>query len=307
MSDREITFSIIIPSYNEGNDVRLSIESALNQRRPAEEILVIDDSTDNTRDIIKQYRNKRVFLVEGPHKGCCGARNLGMQIAKGDVAVLLNADVTLPPDFLDRIAKHYENDADFVLVEASVLNQENLYARFVEVQQRKQYRHRDDILWTEGFSCRISSARKVGFIPGEFSITFCRDWFLGKVLHEAGFKKVIDRSIIVRHKAPDTFEDYWRVRKARGRFSALAAIYLLKRNDIFLGVNFIFKDLIKLFRIILILPFLYKVVSITCHSDRRLKDVLPFIYTYFIQEVAFSFGEWEGLFMRRVNPKPKKL
>src|SRR3990172_2437151 len=97
--DEALTFSIIIPSYNEGDDVRLSIESALGQKYPHKEIIVVDDSNDDTPRIIEEYLDRGVKLVPGPGKGCCGARNEGMMLARGDVVVLLNADVVLPADF----------------------------------------------------------------------------------------------------------------------------------------------------------------------------------------------------------------
>jgi glycosyltransferase involved in cell wall biosynthesis len=224
--NKNLKFTIIIPSYNEKEDVRLAIESSIKQRYPDKEILVIDDSTDNTPQIIREYVSRGVVLLDGPRKGCCGARNFGIKKASGDVVVLLNADVVLPPDFLEKIKKHYEAGADYVLVESRVFNQENIWARFIEMQHRYESRKiGDKAEWTEGFSCRREAALKVGLIPGDFPIRFCRDWFLGKRLNEAGFKKVIDRSIVVTHKAPDNFKEYWQVRKVRGRFSASNAIF----------------------------------------------------------------------------------
>ena len=156
-------FSIIIPSYNEGEDIRLSIESAINQQYPNREILVIDDSIDNrTREIIKEYANQGVKLVIGQKKGCCGARNLGMKSASGDIIVLLNADVILPPDFLQRVLKHYQVGADYVLVESEVFNQENFLARFIEMQHRYEMKKISETAeWTEGFSCRKQAALDV--------------------------------------------------------------------------------------------------------------------------------------------------
>ncbi|MEK7568282.1 MAG: glycosyltransferase family 2 protein, partial [Patescibacteria group bacterium] len=51
-------FSIIIPSYNEGDDIRLSIDSAIKQDYQNKEIIVVDDSSDNTPEIIKEYADK---------------------------------------------------------------------------------------------------------------------------------------------------------------------------------------------------------------------------------------------------------
>ena len=79
--NNNLKFSIIIPSYNECDDIRLSIDSAIKQDYQNKEIIVVDDSSDNTPEIIKEYADKGVNLIIGPRKGCCGARNLGMKSA----------------------------------------------------------------------------------------------------------------------------------------------------------------------------------------------------------------------------------
>lgn len=290
-----LKFSVIIPSYNEGEDIRLSIESAINQNYQNKEILVVDDSTDNTSEIIKEYENRGVKFIRGEKKGCCGARNLGIKMATGDVVVLLNADVILPNDFLGRISKHYANGADYLLVESEVFNRKTVWPRFIEMQHRFEYRHRNDIYWTEGFSCRREAAISVGCIPGEYNITFCRDWSLGMSLAKAGFKKVVDKSILVTHKAPETFQEYWKVRKARGRFGALNQYYIFNRSKTFLFFKFIIKDTIFLMRFLTIIPVFWRVYKISQFSEQKLKDFFPFYIAYFVQELSRCAGEWQGL------------
>lgn len=291
-------FSIIIPSFNEGEDIRLSIESAISQTYLDREILVVDDSSDNTPEIIQEYRARGVRLINGFRKGCCEARNLGIREASGQVVVMLNADVRLPPDFLERIKKHYDNGVDYVLVESRVFNDQNLWARFVEMQHRL---NADEIgnraSWTEGFSARRAALLNVGLIPGDFPLKFCRDWILGERLREAGFKKVVDKTIIVLHKSPDNFRDYWRVRKARGRFGSLMQHFLYQKPLPFLAVKFAAKDLLFLLKFLLILPAIIRVAKIASYSAKPFRDFFPFYLAYFLQELARVLGEWEGLLL----------
>lgn len=292
----QIKFSVIIPSYNEGEDVRLSIESAVNQTYKPAEILVVDDSSDDTPNIIKEYVGQGVQLVLGPKKGCCEARNLGMQRAKGDVVVLLNADVFLPADFLGRIREHYSKGADYVLVQSKVFNLDSAWSRFVEAQHLYEYGGLDERLeWTEGFSCRRDAAEKVGYIPGNFPIKFCRDWMLGKKLGQAGYKKIVDLSIVVPHKAPADFQEYWRVRKARGRFGSLMQYYLLRRNLGYLVIKFVLKDVLTALKFLTIIPVFYKSFRVSRYSASGLSDLFPFFGAYLVQETARVVGEWEGL------------
>ena len=291
-------FSIIIHSRNENKDIRLSIESALAQTYPPQEILVVDDSTDNTPAIIKEYEPAGVKLLNGPRKGCCEAKNLGTRAASGEVVVILNADVVLPPDFLGKILKHYQAGADYVTVESGVFNQENFWARFIEMQHRYETgKIGDKTEWSEGFSFRRQAGLEVGLIPGDFSARFCRDWFFGKIMGEAGFKKVVDRSILVTHKAPDNFKEYWQVRKTRGRFSALTQYFLLQKPRGFLAIKFLIKNLLWILEFILVFPAAIKIYKISRLSPNSFKDFFLFFYAYFIQKVAFIAGEWSGLFI----------
>ena len=296
----KLKFSIIIPSYNDKEEIRLSIQSPINQTYQNREIFVVDDSSDNTPQIIKEYEKFGVQLVNGPRKGCCGARNLGIKTATGDVIVLLNGDVCLPNDFLERILKHYNSGADYVLVEAKAFNLESLWARFVEMQHRYESKKiGQNAEWTEGFSCRKQAAFDIGLIPGDFPVRFCRDWFLGKKLKEAGFKKKVDLSIIVTHKAPDNFKEYWHVRKNRGRFSALTQYFLLRRNRGFLALKFLIKNLLWFFEFALVLPVAIKIYKISKFSEKPAKDFFPFLFAYFIQKIAFIYGEWSGLILKK--------
>lgn len=162
--------SIIIPTYNEEKDIRRTLDAVLALTYPEKEIIVVDDSNDRTPEIVAEYEARGVRLIRRSDRrnGCCGARNLGMMEAKGEVVLLLNGDVVLTPDFLERIAPHYEAGEDFVVVESKVLNQASLYARYVGAMSDAQYASQDWLMWSEGFSCRRSAAIAVGLIPGDY-------------------------------------------------------------------------------------------------------------------------------------------
>ena len=209
--------SIVIPTYNEEADIAQTIEAVLALKYPDKEIIVVDDSTDRTPQIVAKYEGLGVRLIRRDNRrnGCCGARNLGMLEAKGEVLLLLNGDVVLAPDFLERIVPYYTEGADFVVVESKVLNQESLYARYVGAVADAQYAGQEWLTCSEGFSCRRSAAMAVGLIPGDYPIPFCRDWLFGTRLQEAGYRKRLAREVVAGHVAPETFGEYWRVRKAR--------------------------------------------------------------------------------------------
>lgn len=88
----ENTLSVVIPTYNRSSTVGESIESVLSQTSPADEIIVVDDgSQDDTPATLHQFgdRIRTVFQENG---GVSAARNTGIRQAKGNWVAFLDSD-----------------------------------------------------------------------------------------------------------------------------------------------------------------------------------------------------------------------
>lgn len=228
-AETQLMFSIVIPARNEAKDIKRTLDACLANTYEPKEIIVVDDSTDETPEIVAQYTSQGVKLVhrETNSNGCCGARNLGMQIAKGDIIVLLNADNVPSSDFLDRLVEHYQQGADWVIIYSKVINHEQRWAELVWAQHlaymAKHAGHLAQdvsrLAWSEGFSCRREAAEAVGYIPGDFPVKFCRDYMLGHRLSEAGYRQVVDLNIVMDHVSPSTLAEYWHNQTWRGSFA----------------------------------------------------------------------------------------
>ncbi len=197
-------FSIIIPTYNEAGDIAATLEALLGLDYGDKEIIVVDDSTDRTPEIVRRYADRGLRLIHPGGGGRCEARNIGIREAVGEVVVVLNADVRLPVDFLQRLAYHYQHGADYVLVAARVANRQDLFGRYVDCVSDVFYaqaaRCNYDIMeWTEGFSCRKEAALKAGLFPTGFPVPICagEDGFFGQGLRAIQAKKRIDLSLQV--------------------------------------------------------------------------------------------------------------
>ena len=109
-------FSIIIPNYNEEKYIRKCLDSIFNQTidNTKYEVIVIDDgSTDKSVDIITKYNVK---LLNSNRLGAGGARNKGIDIAKGKYIILLDADDYLyKNNVLEKLDKELDNQ-DIVFV-----------------------------------------------------------------------------------------------------------------------------------------------------------------------------------------------
>lgn len=97
--NRNIRFTVLIPTYNQEKLVRATIDSVLAQDFPAKqtEIIVVDDgSTDRTREVLASY-GTRIKALYQPNQGPEAARHFGASIATGDYFVLLDHDDLLFP------------------------------------------------------------------------------------------------------------------------------------------------------------------------------------------------------------------
>lgn len=92
--------SVIVPTHNHADYLALAIESVLSQSYPHFEIIVVDDgSTDATGEVLQRYA-ERIRCVRQPNRGLSAARNHGLQLARGDLIGLLDADDLYGPEYL---------------------------------------------------------------------------------------------------------------------------------------------------------------------------------------------------------------
>jgi len=114
--------SIIIPTYNQANFIDKAINSALKQTYQDFEIIVIDDgSTDDTEEIMKGFKDKRVKYIKKykENRGISVARNTGIKMAKGKYIALLDSDDEWLPEKLDKQIQLLQNKSSEVGVVCS--------------------------------------------------------------------------------------------------------------------------------------------------------------------------------------------
>jgi len=103
---RRDLFSVVIPTLNEGDLLRMTVDSVLGETRyPDYEIVIVDDgSTDGSCDPYRQT-DRPIRVVDGGGLGVAKARNLGADRVDGEYVVFLDAHCTVSPDWLSRMAK----------------------------------------------------------------------------------------------------------------------------------------------------------------------------------------------------------
>jgi glycosyltransferase involved in cell wall biosynthesis len=132
--------SLIITSYNYAQYVERAIRSALDQSlsKSEYEILVINDcSTDRTVDVLSNYTEEvRVFNLE-KNLGLSGARNFGIQKAKGQFIVFLDADDYIHRDLLkvQKLFLEENTSLDAVSTDYYLVNEKGVRQRHVNAEE----------------------------------------------------------------------------------------------------------------------------------------------------------------------------
>ena len=88
-----IRFSIVIPLYNKEFSICKTIDAVLAQTYTFFELIIVNDgSTDNSYEVAKEIKDKRIKIVSKENGGVSSARNLGIKMAQYDHIAFLDAD-----------------------------------------------------------------------------------------------------------------------------------------------------------------------------------------------------------------------
>ncbi|KAA0955726.1 glycosyltransferase [Sporosarcina sp. ANT_H38] len=138
-----------MPSFNKYEYVSLSLYCLLGQTfdfSSFEVILVDDCSVDNTADIPKEFDPPFKFKYVRPRKnlGRSRARNLGIQLAEGEVIIFLDAEMLTEPNFIENHYKHHINDKNIVV--SGSMHYRGIYTFLTSDFNSKQWEHIDDFV-----------------------------------------------------------------------------------------------------------------------------------------------------------------
>lgn len=103
--------SIVITGYNYGRYIGQAVDSALNQTRKPDEVIVVDDgSTDDTLDQLARFKDSGVKVIHQLNQGVAAARTTGLTAATRPYVTLLDADDKIAPNFIESLLPALEAD-----------------------------------------------------------------------------------------------------------------------------------------------------------------------------------------------------
>jgi len=197
---RKPVISVIIPTYNEENDIKDLLESLYNQRFKDFEVIVVDNfSNDNTLKIVKKFGRKLNLHIYQIKSNVSQARNFGAKKSKGKILVFLDADNIVPEDYLMNVYKSFNPDAV-----------SSAYYGWGKTIFNKLHK--------EGISDIPFAIKRSVFLKVKFdeSLSAFEDYDFMKRLEKLGYTKVANKNCIVLHKNPDNIYDLFRQQKKWG-------------------------------------------------------------------------------------------
>lgn len=117
--------SVIVPVYNVAPYLRKCLDSILNQTFKNIEIIIVSDGPEEDNKICAEYaaKDSRIIFIKDIGKGLGGARNAGIDIARGKYIAFVDSDDWLEPETYER-ALNYNKDSDIIIFEANIVNPE---------------------------------------------------------------------------------------------------------------------------------------------------------------------------------------
>jgi GT2 family glycosyltransferase len=113
-SPKEGKVSLIIPTLRRPEHLARCLGSLVPQTKPANEILVGIRADDHSNDdVLKTYRERlSVRPVEAKGVGVVGSMSSCLREASGDYIALLDDDIELPPNWIERMIGHIRSHSD---------------------------------------------------------------------------------------------------------------------------------------------------------------------------------------------------
>jgi GT2 family glycosyltransferase len=221
MSNTSMTISAVVPVYNAAVYIHETLISLLRQEAPLDEIIVVDDgSNDNTCEIVEKLAevDSRVKLYRlSSNQGVSTARNFGIHAASGAWILFLDgddiADQSLLAKQLNRVRQLAdEGYSDVILVHSAYQQIDasgktmNGITRWKQVLPQEVFGYfllRNHIITTSGVLARKEPLVQTGGFNPE--LHYAEDWDLWlRLAQKGGFGYVDEPLVFVRRHGHNT-------------------------------------------------------------------------------------------------------
>jgi len=116
--EKPFQFTVVIPCYNLGVYLKQALDSVLSQTLEGVEIIIVDDASNDpdTQKLLDQLETKLQVVKLEENSGVSVARNTGIQLAKSDYVLCLDADDHIHPLYLESAKSVFDAYPDVGIV-----------------------------------------------------------------------------------------------------------------------------------------------------------------------------------------------
>jgi poly-beta-1,6 N-acetyl-D-glucosamine synthase len=203
--------SVIVPAYNEEKAIGKTVDALLELSYVNKEIIIVDDgSTDRTFEVAGKHSNSSfVRVVKKSNGGKWDALNTGINVAKGEFIVCIDADTLLDKNVIQQLIKHFK-DPKIAAVAGNVKvgNRRGLLTKLQALEyvvginlHRRSEANLQKVTVVPGpiGAFRTSVIKEIGLFEGD---TFAEDADITFRILKAGYKTVFEARAFAYTEAP---------------------------------------------------------------------------------------------------------
>jgi glycosyltransferase involved in cell wall biosynthesis len=249
--------SVIIPTFNRNDLLVNCLSSLLTKIDSLIEIIIVNDSEQNTIDLPIHLFSKQVKIYSNPKQGVASARNYGASKANGDLLIFIDDDMLVNSEAIsscvDFICKNeksvYNANWEYSSESNEILNKTS-FGRFlisIHFNSLKGWNNNPKD-WSinryykcDGITSQFLGIKKIDFeeVGGyneNFPFAGFEDYEFWIRLKKQGINAFIDTQVLITHNELDKLSPkQWFARKFRGGITQKVAVDLgfkeLKRNE----------------------------------------------------------------------------
>jgi cellulose synthase/poly-beta-1,6-N-acetylglucosamine synthase-like glycosyltransferase/peptidoglycan/xylan/chitin deacetylase (PgdA/CDA1 family)/peptidoglycan/LPS O-acetylase OafA/YrhL len=227
--------SVIVPAYNEREDIEATVRSILANDHPLEVIVVDDGSTDGTADIVEGLALPGVRVIRQANSGKSTALNTGIRAARYELVIMMDGDTVFEQDTVRRIVQPFSDPAiGAVAGNVKVANRSSLVARMQHIEYVVGFNVDRRVQDSFGSIATIPGAagafrrRALIDVGGLSEETLAEDTDLTIALGRAGWRVVYEEHAVAWTEAPVTLAQLWRQRY-RWSYGTMQAVWKHRR------------------------------------------------------------------------------
>lgn len=231
--------SVIIPTYNRAESLRACLESLAQQKQPAadfEVVVVVDGSTDNTREILAELDLPYALrVVCQENRGLARARNHGIEASQGRFCLFLDDDMLAAPSLVSAHLRCQRDGGGVVAlgqITLSGLPDDDWFVHSYSRSWRQHYERLNEgvrlATWSDCYGGNFSAPREALVALGAFAddLPYAEDTELSYRLKRHGLTTVYIAEACAEQ---NDYKDYRRV-AADAEKSGMVCLHIWRRH-----------------------------------------------------------------------------